>query len=115
MSSAKDLPGRFLPQGRVAAMVLLFLLFAVCLMVDPATAGNKFQTIGSGVSGSSELKREHMQIILYVISGMFMLGAVATVLMPRNNAQMLNFSLWKESAIVLTLLSIATFGLSLLL
>ena len=115
MSSTKDFSGRLFPRRRMAAAVLFFLVFCVFLAVDPVMAGNKFQTIGSGVSGSSELKREHMQIILYVISGLFLTGAVATVLMPRNNAQMLNFSLWKESAIVLTLLSLATFGLSFLL
>ena len=94
---------------------MLLLVLGICLMADPVMAGNKFQTIGSGVSGSSEMKREHMAVILYIVSGLFLLGAVATVLMPRNNAQMLNFSLWKESAIVLTLLSAATFGLSFLL
>ncbi len=100
---------------RIAGVALFLLVLGICLTADPAMAGNKFQTIGSGVSGSSEIKREHMAIILYVVSGLFLLGAVATVLMPRNNAQMLNFSLWKESAIVLTLLSMATFGLSFLL
>lgn len=77
------------------------LLLILLLALDPAFAGNKFETISGGVSGSVKLKKEHIQIVLYVVSGIFLFSALLAVALPHRNALMLNFANWKQSAAVL--------------
>ncbi len=79
---------------------------AMLLFLDPALAENKFEIIGGGVSGSTQLKKEHIQVILYVVSGILLLFAVLAVALPRRNPLMLNFANWKQSASVLLVLCI---------
>lgn len=80
------------------------LLLLLALLVEPALA-NKFETISGGVSGSSRVKKEHLQIALYVFASVFLLSAALAVWLPKRNAQHLNYANWKQSAIVLLVLS----------
>ena len=70
------------------------------LLTEPLLAGNKFETIGSGVSGSVALKKADLQIALFCASGMFFVSGVLVLLIPHKNALFLNFATWKKSAIV---------------
>lgn len=80
-----------------AGALLLILVSAL----DPAFAGNKFETISGGVSGSVKLKKEHIQIVLYVVSGIFLFSTLLAIALPHHNALLLNFANWKQSATVL--------------
>ena len=89
--------------------LLLGLLIAIAV-AEPSLAGNKFETIGKGVTGTLQLKKSHLQIIFTVVGSLFLFLGVLTVAMPKNNAQMLNYSLWKQSAAIFVVLSIAAFA-----
>ena len=88
--------------------LLLGLLIAM-VIAEPSLAGNKFETIGKGVTGTIQLKKNHLQIIFTVSGAIFLLLGVLSVAMPKNNAQMLNYSLWKQSAAIFAVLSLAAF------
>lgn len=79
-------------------------LLLLLLALEPALAGNKFETISGGISGSTKIKKEHVQIILYVVSGLFLFAGLLAVALPRHNPLLLNFSNWKQSATVLFVL-----------
>ena len=83
-------------------------LFGLIMLlgVDPALA-NKFETIGGGVSGSVGIKREWLEKIFFVAAGISLLGAIAAVLFPHRNPLFLNYSNWKSSAIIMSILGIA--------
>jgi len=87
--------------GYATTLCILFLLY-----LEPALA-NKFETIGGGVSGSSGIKREWLQNFFLVLGGLSLLGSVLTVVIPHKNAAFLNFSNWKQSAIVLFVFAVA--------
>ncbi|PLY12490.1 MAG: hypothetical protein C0631_16675 [Sedimenticola sp.] len=89
---------------------LLPVLLIGCLMIEPSLAGNKFETIGKGVSGTVQLKKNHLQVIFSVVGVVMLLLSVLTVVMPRNNSQMLNYTLWKQSAAIFFILSLAAFA-----
>ena len=96
----------------MSSQVLRFgLLLGVLAMFcfEPALA-NKFETIGGGVSGSSGIKREWLQKFFLVVGGISLLSAVLAVVVPHGNALFLNFANWKQSAVVLSILSAACFG-----
>lgn len=76
------------------------LIFGLMLLIDPALAGNKFETISSGVTGSFEVKSEHLKIIFYVMSGICYLGSVLSIVIPHNNPVHLNYTLWRMSAVI---------------
>lgn len=85
--------------GRSAITLILF-------CAHPAVA-NKFETIGSGISGSRGIKIEWLQGFLFVVCGILTLGAVLAVAVPHRNTLFLNAVNWKTSAILMALLAIA--------
>ncbi|MET0014708.1 MAG: hypothetical protein ABW088_13745 [Sedimenticola sp.] len=93
---------------------LIFGLILACLAMEPALAGNKFEIIGGGVTGSDASKLAFVQTFLYVASGVFLLLAVLAVISPtRKNASFLTFTLWKESAAIFMVLCLLSLGLAL--
>ncbi|MES9965073.1 MAG: hypothetical protein ABW116_16220 [Candidatus Sedimenticola sp. 20ELBAFRAG] len=93
---------------------LVVALILGCLAVEPALAGNKFEIIGGGVTGSNQAKREFVQMFLYVTGGVFLLMALLAVTSPtRKNASFLTFTLWKQSAAIFLVLSLASLGIAL--
>ena len=95
-------------------LIVLGLTSALLCLVEPAFAGNKFETIGGGVSGSNRLKSEHVRLILYVVSGIFLFGSILTVVLPHNNPLFLNYSQWKQSAAIMFIISVAALVTALL-
>jgi hypothetical protein len=95
-----------------ATFHLLWLLPVIAFFIEPALAGNKFETIGGGVTGSSRVKWEYLQIIFYVAGGIFLLLAIVSVTMRNSNVLMLNSVLWKESSIVLIVFSLICFAVA---
>jgi hypothetical protein len=93
---------------------LLLLLLLLLAMAEPALA-NKFETIGGGVSGSVDIKREWLQALFLIAGGISLLGAILSVLVPHRNALLLNFSTWKQSAAVLTVMGLVFFGIGLII
>jgi hypothetical protein len=79
-------------------------MILLLLWIEPGLA-NKFQTIGSGVSGSSKIKVEYLKISAYVISGLFLVFALLAVFWKKKNAQELNYTAWKSSSVIFLLLS----------
>jgi hypothetical protein len=86
--------------------LLIALLF---LFAEPLLA-NKFKTIGSGVSGSTQMKAEYLQIIGYVAGGIFLIAGLLTIALHNKNALTLNYTMWKSSATAFFLLGIAAFA-----
>lgn len=88
--------------GQLLAMGLL----AMSLLFHPATtAGNRFTTIGGGVSGSSELKTDDLRLILLAVAGIMLLGTLLNLFLSHKNPLYVNASLWKPSAIIMFVLS----------
>ncbi|MCU7845614.1 MAG: hypothetical protein KZQ93_17425 [Candidatus Thiodiazotropha sp. (ex Monitilora ramsayi)] len=79
----------------------------ILLFCEPALA-NKFETIGGGVQGSTKVKVEYLQVIAYVAGGIFLVAGVLAILLHNKNAQTLNYTMWKSSATLFFLLSIAS-------
>lgn len=86
--------------------ILLILLVVLLILVDPAYA-NKFETIGGGIQGSTRVKIEYLQIIAYVASGFFLLAGILSIALHNRNSQTLNYTMWKSSATLFFLMSIA--------
>lgn len=84
------------------------ILLCLLLVADPVLA-NKFETIGSGISGSVKIKREWLVLFFLSAGGVSLLFAVLAVFMPHKNALFLNFSNWKQSAIVLSVIATCCF------
>lgn len=83
----------------------MFFIGLTCLYLDPVLA-NKFETIGSGVTGSAKIKIEYLKVIAYVAAGLFFIASVLSVVTKNKNAQTLNYTMWKSSAIIFLILSI---------
>ena len=99
---------------RVAPAWWQWLFAGICLSWlcgEPALA-NKFEAIGSGLSGSSSVKREWVQNTFVVGGVLCVLGAVLAVAVPHRNALYLNYSNWKASAVVLTVLASLCFAVA---
>ena len=88
----------------------LGLVMIGCLLVDPCLAGNKFETIGGGVVGSSGIKLQHLRVIGIGAGIFFLVCAVLSATVARGNPLTLNYSLWKQSSAVLLALSLISFG-----
>jgi hypothetical protein len=79
------------------------------LGLEPCLAGNKFEIISSGVGGVHALKRDHLEIILFAISGILFLSALLAIFVPHNNSLFMNFANWRQSAMVLGIASTLIF------
>lgn len=91
--------------------LLLISLTSLLGYLEPALA-NKFETIGSGVSGSPEIKLEYLRIFMYSVS-LIMLAAGALSIMTRDkNTQSLNYTMWRSSSLMFFLLALGSFGIA---
>jgi len=99
---------------RTRDIILLCLLALTLAHIDPVLA-NKFETIGSGVSGSVKIKVEYLRIISYATAGVMFIAGILAVILRDKNSQALNYTMWKPSAIVFFVLSSITLGLGLYL
>jgi hypothetical protein len=68
------------------------------LWVHAVCAGNKFEIIGGGVSGSGDAKLAFMEAALYGAAAVSFLIAVLAAVVPRRNALFLNYANWRQSA-----------------
>lgn len=93
------------------------MLFAILafLIIEPGLAGNRFETISGGVGGSLQVKKDFVQNFLFATAGVFLLGAILAFVMPHQNALMLNYSGWKQSAIFMLVLSVICLVFALLI
>jgi hypothetical protein len=89
-------------------------LFLMLLYAEPLLA-NKFETIGSGVVGSSHVKVEYLQIIAYAVAAIFFIAGILAILLQNKNAQTLNYTMWKPSAVIFFLLSIGSLAAGVLM
>jgi hypothetical protein len=89
-------------------------LFLMLLFAQPLLA-NKFETIGGGVSGSTQVKVEYLQIIAYITGGIFLIAGILAIVLHDKNAHSLNYTMWKPSAAIFFLLSIASFAAAVLM
>ena len=97
--------------NRVLHLLQRWTIAVVLLSAQPSLA-NKFETIGSGVSGSRGLKIEWLQGFLFVVCGILALGAVLAVAVPHRNTLFLNAVNWKTSAVLMALLAAAVGALA---
>lgn len=81
------------------SLIMLILTLTMLTLFEPAFA-NKFETIGSGVSGSNRIKLDAMGTIALVFGIIMWLCAVLSVTIGQKNALMLSFTMWKESAFI---------------
>lgn len=86
-------------------LLLLGLVLAFFIW-DPALAGNKFEKISSGVTGSFSIKRDFIKNFFFAASGVFVLGSILAFTLPHQNALMLNYSGWKKSGIIMAVLAL---------
>jgi hypothetical protein len=73
---------------------------ALVTFTEP-TFANRFEAIGSGVSGSEALKRDWLRGLLFFGAVLAAIGSVVNLFFPRRNALYLNYNNWKTSAAVL--------------
>ncbi len=83
-------------------------VFSLCLLLSTPLLANKFETIGSGVQGSSQIKIEYLQIIAYAAGGIFLIAGILAIVLHNHNAQTLNYTMWKYSAALFFAFSIAS-------
>lgn len=84
-------------------VLLVIAIVLIAFYVDPALA-NRFETIGGGVVGSRKIKLEYLRVIAFAAGAVFLVAAAATVITHKRNAQMLNYTMWKPSTFIFTLL-----------
>jgi hypothetical protein len=87
-------------RGDVASVWLSAVVCALFALTEPAFA-NRFEAIGSGVSGSEALKRDWLRGLLFLGAALAAIGSVVNLFFPRRNALYLNYNNWKTSAAVL--------------
>ena len=96
-------------QLKLTGIILLFIFTLTICYLEPAMA-NKFETIGSGVSGSSNVKIEYLKGIA-IVAGIIMFIAATLAVVTRNrNTLTLNHTMWKSSSIILFLLGLISIG-----
>ena len=84
-------------------------MLIVLFFMEPALA-NKFETIGSGVSGSFEIKREWLRGFFFTIAVFCVIGALLAIFVPHRNALFLNHRNWKASSITMSIFAILFAG-----
>jgi preprotein translocase subunit SecG len=89
-------------------------LFLMLLFAEPLLA-NKFETIGGGVVGSSQVKAEYLQVIAYVVAGVFFIAGILAIALHNKNAHSLNYTMWKPSAVIFFLLSMGALAAAVLM
>ena len=89
---------------RVTWGVAMIAALGLLLLVDPALA-NKFEKISGGVSGSMHIKRQSLFYALLGAGGVSLVCSVLAVVVPHTNALYLNFSNWKLSALMFSLVA----------
>jgi len=94
--------------------VIGLLAASLLLITEPALA-NKFETIGGGVAGSSGIKRDWLAGFFLVAGGITGLLGILAIVTPHSNAAFLNATTWKQSAIVLFILTAGLFLLAALI
>ncbi len=94
--------------------VIPWLLLTGLFLCEPALA-NKFETIGSGVQGSTQAKIEYLKVIAYVAAGIFMIAGIASIVLHDKNAQTLNYTMWKVSSALFFLFAIGAFAVAVLM
>lgn len=71
---------------------------------EPSLAGNKFEVIGSGVSGVHALRRDHLRIILFAVSAILFVSAFLAIVVPHKNPLFMNFANWRQSAMIFAIM-----------
>ena len=89
---------------RTAWAITIALAVGLLLLVDPAYA-NKFEKISGGVSGTMHVKREWLFYSLIGAGSVSLVCSILAVVVPHNNALYLNFSNWKLSALMFSLVA----------
>lgn len=110
------LPQRPIPsQKRYELTVwLLFLSLIVILVSDPAMA-NKFQTIGSGVTGSVTIKKEFIKNASLVASGVFFTLSVLALILHEKYKLTANYAMAKPASIIWAIIGVILLTVSLLI
>ena len=91
------------------------LVFAICLLglvPELALAGNKFETIGGGVTGSSRDKLQYVRWFGFGFGSFFLLAGILSLTGSNRNPLMMNYAVWKRAGIVWLVLSALAFGLA---
>lgn len=84
--------------------ITIALAVGLLLLVDPAYA-NKFEKISGGVSGSMSIKRDWLMYSLIGAGSVSLACSILAVVVPHDNALYLNFSNWKLSALMFSLVA----------
>ena len=102
---------RFIIDRCAKSRSILFWLLtpALLLLADPALA-NKFETIGGGVKGSTQIKVAYLHVFAYLAGVIFLVAGVLSILLQNKNALTLNYTMWRSSSILFFLLSISAFA-----
>ena len=93
---------------------ILAVLVLAWLTPELALAGNKFETIGGGVVGSSAAKLEYVRWFGIGFGSFFLVCAIISLTAAHSNGLMLNYAVWKQSGIILIILSVLCFGIAVL-
>lgn len=96
------------------AILLILSVILIGLSIDPALA-NRFETIGSGVSGSMEIKIEYLKLSAFVISGLLFFSGLLAMTTNKKNAHELNYTAWKPSSIIFFVLGFTALIVALIL
>ncbi len=92
------------------------LVFSLCLLwlaPELALAGNKFETIGGGVSGSVQHKMEYVRWFGIGFGSFFLIAGLLSFAGAFNhNALMMNYVVWKKAGIIWLILSALAFGMA---
>ena len=63
----------------------LLILSAILIgLFSDFTLANKFQTIGNGVSGSSQIKIEYLKSSAYIVSGMLLIFSLLALILGQK-------------------------------
>ena len=96
-----------------STLLLALVLSALLLLLAEPSLANKFETIGSGVSGTAKLKVDYLRIVFYVTSAIMLLAGILSIALRKDNALYLNYTMWKTSSIIFFFLSLATLAIGL--